>query len=169
MFGFIGTNANAVFKSLAVIFCLFFPTQLQAAVFQSHDIFSRMMVSQDQTNSVSSNLKEFSMDQRILVFINPNCPWCEKSLNNLNSFKKRNPNWVVRVYVMSNVKEFIDFFRMHLENLPSGLEYILDFKNSVANIYGINQTPTYVIISHGGVKKVEGYVDLARFVLDDHA
>jgi thioredoxin-related protein len=172
MFGFSGTSVNVALRLAAMLFCmnLFSCNYAQATVFYSNDVFSLPELSANNERSVKQTPPvPVSSENQILIFIDPQCPWCHKALENLSHFKKRTPHWEVKVYVMATIKEFMDFFHQQITTMPDNLEYNLDFKNTLADTYSINQTPTYIIINHGKIKKVEGYVDLAHFVLDDHA
>jgi thioredoxin-related protein len=160
MSGFTGTNGNAVFFKLGISLFLLITASLnvQADIFNNRNIESSVLT-----------VKEKSSKDTVLLFITPQCPWCEKALDNLRRFKKRNPRVDVQVHVLASVKEFIEFSRVQLARYPKDLTYTLDFKNSLADSYGIMQTPAYIIILQDQTKKVEGYVDLAHFNMhDDH-
>jgi thioredoxin-related protein len=164
MFGFFGTSVNAVFKVLPAVFILVLYCPFSfGANFHSTDIFSQSFSSVKE-ESIKPVLRE--NEHKILIFIDPHCPWCQRALQNLSQFKNHNSHWVVQVYVMASIQEFIDFFKGQGANMPSSLDYTLDFKNIEAETYSISQTPTYIIIKDGKIKKVEGYVDLAHFSLD---
>ena len=145
MFGSIGISANVVFRTAFILFSL--------SSFVYADIFTKKS-------------KEALDEQKIIVFISPQCNSCQKSLKDLSAFKKRNPYWKIEVYVMASMQEFLDFFRTQGIRMPSSLEYTLDFKDQLANRYEIGITPSYIIINQGQTTKVEGYVDLQHFNLD---
>lgn len=173
MFGFIGISVVVVFRSIMFLMCLNLD-QLGYADetrFYSRNIFLKPMAYEHCSENLKAPLEKgfqpVSDTKKILLFIDPQCPWCKKAMQDLGSLKRRNPHWSVQVYVMGSIKEFIDYFRTQATNLPQGLDYTLDFKNILADQYEINQTPTYIFIDHGKTRKVEGYVDLLHFNLDD--
>ena len=173
MFGFIDISAVVVFRIIVFLICLNH-VQLGHAnetVFYSKNIFLKPLACEHCSESFKAPVKKMfqsiSDSRKILLFINPYCSWCKKAMQDLGSLKRRNPHWSVQVYVMGSIKEFIDYFRAQATSLPQGLDYTLDFQNIFADQYEISQTPTYIIMEHGKTKKVEGYVDLFHFNLDD--
>jgi thioredoxin-related protein len=162
MFGFTGINGNAVFNRAILSLCLIgCPLEAYAVTFNSKDLFDGCSTLQQKLNVADGG--------KILVFINPQCSWCKKALENLDMFRKRNPHILITVYVMATLKEFVDFFHEQISGLPEDLEYSLDFKNLLADTYGITKTPTYIIVNQGQIQKVEGYVDLAHLDLFHHS
>ena len=172
MFGFFGTNVNVappISVKVALLATVIVHSSWVYAIstnFHSRDIFSvREVGAYSESHHVQSRVLE---QHQILIFINPFCPWCQKSLDNLSEFKKKNPGWKVGIYVMATIKGFKEFLRRELLNLPLNLEYTLDFHNAIADSYGIDKTPTYIIIDHGQTRKIEGYVDFGRFNFNDN-
>ncbi len=165
MYGFIGTSVNVVFSVFILFLSFSDETCAQPTVFQSHDIFSKPAVClhcANNTPSVITKSASVHKEQKILVFIDPQCPWCHKALLSLNDFKKKNPHWAVQIYIMATIKEFVDFVHTEIPSLPLDLDYTLDVNGSLADKYGVHKTPTYIISNHDNQKKVEGYVDLGR-------
>jgi len=129
-----------------------------STVFQSRDIFLK----DNQSKFKTLSHQKLPDEKKVMVFIAPQCPWCSRALLSLSEFKKNHPNWVIEVYVMASIKEFIEFGHRQMISLPLDLEYRLDINGSLADGYGVKKTPTYIIMKGDNQKKVEGYVDLAR-------
>ncbi len=160
MFGFIGIKGSVVFRIISILFFLWV-SNADATVFRSSNVFLKSNILE---NKIVSNKEDFKGN--ILIFINPSCSWCQKSLNDLSKFRKRRNQWEVKVYVMASLKEFIDFFHEEMSVMPMNLDYTLDYGNTLASSYGISETPTYIITKNGKTKKVEGYVDFDHLLLD---
>ncbi len=174
MCGFFGISASVVCRVMGVILCLgYFPlAYADSTVFHSSDVFSTSATCSSCVNDDS--LPKLSVttgegEHRILMFINPHCPWCKKSLRKLSEFKKKSPGWPIEIYVMGTAEEFKEFVYAQMPTMPSDLDYIWDFNNAMSDDYKVNKTPTYIIINHGQQKKVEGYVDLNHLVSFDNS
>ncbi len=172
MFGFTGINAAVVFRVIFGILVYWNSNELswaQETIFNSRDIFLKTTCEHCTNNSkksIVSAVQNKSDTKKILLFIDPQCSWCKKAIHDLGSLKRKHADWAIQVYVMSTVKEFIEYFRSQGRGFPKDLEYTLDFKNALANKYEIGQTPTYIIMDHGKTQRIKGYVDLLHFNLD---
>ena len=173
MYGFTGISVVVVFRAILVLLIslnLNQPVRAQETSFHSRNIFLKSTACEhcagNLKDPVERGFKGTSDQKKILLFIDPQCPWCNKAIEDLANLKQKNSHWAIQVYVMGSLKEFMDYFRAQGVSLPQGLDYTLDFKNALADQYEISQTPSYIIEDNGKTKKVEGYVDLLRFNLD---
>ncbi len=117
------------------------------------------------TNTKPSLSAQRRLDNSVFLFIDPQCPFNDKAITSLKSFKKNHEGWDVKVYSTSSWNQFREFALKKGELFSEDLPLVFDIGNKYLNKFSVLNVPAFVIHYEGRYYKIAGQPSLEKIIL----
>lgn len=124
---------------------------------------------EESKNPVTKIKTSFSTQKRsnngVILFIDPQCPFNDKAIISLKSFKKNHQDWDVKVYSTASWNHFKEFALKNGGFFSEDLPLVFDIGNKYLNRFSILNVPVFVIQYEGRYYKIAGQPSLENIIL----